>query len=169
MLDKPDLTDAMIVEQLRQGWHLEHDEQIQAMAARVEELGRLAAAQRLPVVLCHADIHAANLLVDRGGRLFVVDWDDAIRAPRERDLMFVLGAAFGGRPVTGRQEALFWQGYGPADVNWPALAYYRYERAITDIDEFARAVLLRDDLSEAAKQSSDCSSTWAHSARRCAA
>lgn len=67
-------------------------------------------------------------------------------------LMFVFGAAFGGRPVTGRQEALFWQGYGPTDVDWPALAYYRYERAVTDIDEFARAVLLRDDLSEAAKR-----------------
>jgi spectinomycin phosphotransferase len=42
-------------------------------------------------VLCHADLHTWNVLVDGDGRLWLVDWDEAILAPRERDLMFLVG------------------------------------------------------------------------------
>lgn len=43
----------------------------------------------LDFVLCHADFHDANLLIDPTGRLFIVDWDEIILAPKERDLVFV--------------------------------------------------------------------------------
>lgn len=128
-------------------WH-GHAEQISALADRTDELGRLAAAQRLPAVLCHADFHAGNVLADREGRLFVVDWDGPLLAPRERDLMFVVGASFDERPVTAHQEALFLRGYGPVEPNWPALAYYRCQRALDDIAEFAQTIMFRPELSE---------------------
>jgi Ser/Thr protein kinase RdoA (MazF antagonist) len=42
-------------------------------------------------VLCHADLHTWNVLVDSVGDLWIADWDEAVLAPRERDLMFVVG------------------------------------------------------------------------------
>jgi len=63
-------------------------------------------------ILCHADIHAWNLLIDVNGRLYIVDWDTLIFAPKERDLMFV-GAGLGGNGHSlQEEETLFYQGYG---------------------------------------------------------
>jgi len=109
---------------------LAHDAEIEKLLARVEELAPVAAAQRLPHVLCHADIHTNNVIVDPTGGLHVVDWDAPIISPRERDLMF---ASWEG----ARHEELFWQGYGPYEVNWPAMAWYRYARLVEDLVEFA--------------------------------
>lgn len=84
-------------------------------------------------VLCHGDIHGWNLLIDGDNRLYMVDWDTLIFAPKERDLMFV-GCGLGGNGHTlEKEEELFYQGYGQTGVNPVALAYYRYERIVEDI------------------------------------
>ena len=44
-------------------------------------------------VLCHSDIHGGNILIADTGELYVVDWDDPILAPKERDLMFIGGGS----------------------------------------------------------------------------
>lgn len=97
---------------------------------------RLAAdlvSQPREFVVCHADLHAGNVLIDAADRLFIVDWDTPVRAPKERDLMVPGGAqGFGGR-TAAEEEALFYQGYGPTAVDPAALAYYRCERIIQDI------------------------------------
>ncbi len=84
-------------------------------------------------VVCHADLHAGNLLLDGGSRFYIVDWDDPILAPRERDLMFIGGGqGFIGR-TPQEEERLFYEGYGPVQVDPTALAYYRCERIIQDV------------------------------------
>jgi hypothetical protein len=82
---------------------------LQAALHRAERLGRAVAAARPELVLCHADLHLANLLVDAEGRLWVVDWDGLQLTPRERDLLFATGPngrgswrATGPSPWTGR-------------------------------------------------------------------
>ncbi|WP_210398651.1 hypothetical protein, partial [Neisseria sp. HMSC066B07] len=35
-----------------------------------------------------------------------------------------------------REEALFYEGYGPGDLDLVALAYYRYERIVKDLLEY---------------------------------
>ena len=125
----------------------DRDAEIAGLADHAERLGRLARDERRPHVLCHADAHTNNLLVDGHGRLHVVDWDEPVRAPRERDLMFVTWALTG-----ARDEALFRSGYGPLDVNGPALAYYRYERLVSDLAEFAHQVFDRDDFGEESRR-----------------
>src|SRR5688500_17753611 len=49
-----------------------HRDEIAVAADRAERLGRVVAAARPELVLCHADLHLANLLVDDQDRLAVV-------------------------------------------------------------------------------------------------
>ncbi|MCA0456150.1 MAG: aminoglycoside phosphotransferase family protein [Chloroflexi bacterium] len=111
---------------------------------RTRELGDSLRGQSLPTVLCHADIHTANLLLDAAGQLFVVDWDQPIIAPKERDLMFVAGIEV----AEGNQQAFF-KGYGQVDINWTALAYYRYEWVVQEFADYAERTFLAQEADEA--------------------
>lgn len=84
-------------------------------------------------VLCHSDVHAGNILIDHQDNFYIVDWDNPILAPKERDLMFIGGAqGFRGHTLE-EEEILFYKGYGSVVINQTALAYYRFERIIDDI------------------------------------
>jgi spectinomycin phosphotransferase len=112
---------------------------IGSMVERAEELGARLGAKPFARVLCHADIHAANLLVADDGRIFLVDWDGPMLAPRERDLLFVIGGGIT-RKVTPQEEAWFFEGYGQVGIDREAIVYYRYERVLEDIGEIGRSV-----------------------------
>lgn len=108
----------------------------------VERAGRLAVALRerpRPFVLCHTDLHAGNVLLGEDGALAIVDWDEAIFAPKERDLMF-MGGGIGGIWNSAREEARFYEGYGPVEVDGAALAYYRNERIVADLAAFGQQI-----------------------------
>jgi spectinomycin phosphotransferase len=96
------------------------------------------------LVLCHTDLHAGNVLISEDGAFYILDWDNPLFAPRERDLMFIGGAQgfIGDTPED--EETYFYQGYGPVDIDPVALAYYRFERIIEDIALFCQQLLLSD-------------------------
>ena len=131
-------------------WHERRDE-IHTLVERAEELGRRLAQRAPAFVLCHADIHTANVLLDAGGLVWIVDWDDTVLAPKERDLMFVVGGGINDRLVGPREEELFFQGYGATTLDPLALAYYRYAWAVSDISEFGAQVFFRPDLGRVTK------------------
>ena len=112
-------------------------EQIRHLVARAESLARVLRDRPPRLVLCHSDIHAGNVLITRAGTLHLVDWDEPVFAPRERDLMFV-GGGVGGIWHSQRETELFYRGYGPVEVDPVALAYCRYERIVRDIAEFCQ-------------------------------
>ncbi len=112
---------------------------------RADQLGDESADCPLEPVLCHADVHAGNVLIDPGGIIYLVDWDGAIFAPKERDLMFIGGGYWGGGGTAERVEALFYRGYGSARIDPVALAYYRYGRIVEDIAIFCERILLGDE------------------------
>lgn len=116
--------------------------EILALVARTEQLAATLQTQALEFVVCHTDAHAGNVLVADTGAFYIVDWDNPILAPKERDLMFI-GGGQGFVGYTAQEEtARFYQGYGPAAINSVAVAYYRYERIIQDIAAFCEALLL---------------------------
>ncbi|HMT20224.1 MAG TPA: aminoglycoside phosphotransferase family protein [Promineifilum sp.] len=95
-------------------------------------------------VLCHSDIHAGNVLIGKDDNLYIVDWDQPIFASRERDLMYPGGAqGFTGHSPE-EEEVLFYEGYGPTEVDMIALAYYRAERIVEDIAVYCEELLLSD-------------------------
>jgi len=98
-------------------------------------------ARSLPFVLCHADLHAGNLLITPGGDFYIIDWDTALLAPRERDLMFI-GSGLGFAGLSAPNEPpLFYPGYGDNGIDAAALAYYRYARIVEDLAIFCEQLL----------------------------
>jgi spectinomycin phosphotransferase len=105
-------------------------------------------------VVCHADPHHGNLLLEpdtfagAGDGVWLVDWDDAVLAPREADLIFVVGGVFSFAPITSSEVDSFFEGYTPAsggvtrrDLDPTRLTHYRSTRALTDFLDFADDVL----------------------------
>ncbi|MBA2558121.1 MAG: phosphotransferase [Chloroflexi bacterium] len=123
---------------------------IEQILARAESLGALLRSKRFESVLCHGDIHAGNVLVGDDGRIHLVDWEAPLIAPSERDLLFVLGSLIA-RAVQPAEELLFFDGYGPVDVDPDAIVYYRYERVCEDLAEFGRSVFLDPHVSESVR------------------
>lgn len=113
----------------------------------------LALQTRSPeFVVCHSDLHAGNILIDRNDSLYIVDWDNPILAPKERDLMFSGGGQFGDGRTPQEEEALFYRGYGRTPVDPIALAYYRYERIIQDIAVYCEQLFLTTEGGEDREQ-----------------
>jgi spectinomycin phosphotransferase len=130
----------------------QHRDRIIHLTGRTEALGSLlrqtldeAGGHAPGFVLCHGDIHTHNLLAEPGGRLRVIDWDEALLAPRERDLMFVVGSPIGLAPGE-RERAHFEAGYGRFDIDPVRLAYYHLDWACQDLSGYAEQVML-DDIS----------------------
>jgi spectinomycin phosphotransferase len=100
---------------------------------RAEQLAHTMASRPMELVVCHTDMHPGNLFIDKGGTLFIIDWDYPMLAPKERDLMFI-GGGQGFKPyIAEQEETLFYRGYGQSQLDPVALTYYRYERGITDL------------------------------------
>lgn len=114
------------------------------MIERTEKLASMLKEQPLEYILCHADIHGWNLMTDREGTLYVIDWDTLVFAPKECDLMFIgAGIWDSGRTAT-EEEALFYKGYGQTNINLDAISYYRFERILKDIAEYCEFIFLSD-------------------------
>lgn len=113
-----------------------------------ERLAAVLQSRTLPVILCHTDLHAGNLLITAAGAVCVVDWDNPILAPKERDLMFIGGGLLGDWYSPDEEIALFYRGYGHAPVDPVALAYYRSERIVQDIAAFCQEILSPDHSQE---------------------
>jgi len=131
----------------------ERQDQMYRLMTRTLALGRELLAVPREFVLCHSDIHTANVLVASNGALHIVDWDQPVFAPHERDLMF-FGAGLGN--LTGGADDVehFYEGYGPTKIDRTAFAYYRYAWVMQDWVACGAEVLLHDDLGETTRRHS---------------
>jgi spectinomycin phosphotransferase len=122
---------------LRSCW-VAHQSTIHTVLTSLEKLAGVLRSRTLPSVICHGDLHPRNLIRDRAGRVFVIDWDEVMLAPKERDFIFI-------RPP---HAAAFFQGYGQAEIDWVALTYFLWERVVQDLIEYTRNVWFRQDWGE---------------------
>jgi spectinomycin phosphotransferase len=120
----------------------EHQSIIHTVLNSLEKLAKILQSQSLPQVICHADLHANNLICNNAGNVFVIDWDEVMLAPKERDFIF----------VRQPHADAFFQGYGIAEIDWKVLTYYLLERVIQDLIECTRNVFLANHLGEEAKE-----------------
>jgi len=116
-------------------------DEINGLIERTEELVTKLQYQPLEFVLCHTDIHGGNILISDSDELYIVDWDNPLLAPKERDLMFI-GGGIDNIWKSEREEAVFYEGYGETEIDLKALAYYRYERVIEDLVVTGEQLLL---------------------------
>lgn len=119
--------------------------EILKLVERAEELALAIQTQPIDYVLCHADMHGWNLIIDKEGELYIVDWDTLIFAPVERDLMFIGAGIWDSGMKTAKEASLFYQGYGRTKINQDAMAYYRFERVIQDIGDYCEYIFLSDE------------------------
>jgi len=121
--------------------------EISRLIERTEELASELQSKPLELVLCHTDIHGANMLIRTDGQLpvlYIVDWDAPLLAPKERDLMFI-GGGIDNIWKNKHDESIFYEGYGKANIDFAMLAYYRYERVIEDLAAYGEQLLLTDE------------------------
>jgi len=79
-------------------------------------LGAVLAEQKLPMSITHGDLHFGNVIESTQHHLYVVDWDHAMIAPREHDLMY----------FSDEQLVAISDGYGRNLLeNKVAIRYYR--------------------------------------------
>ena len=122
-------------------------DEISQLVQRTEQLAARLQSRTLELVLCHSDVHGRNMLITADNQLFIVDWDNPILAPKERDLMFI-GGGIDNIWQSERDQARFYEGYGKPDIDSSALAYYRYERVIQDLADYGAQVMLSNEGSE---------------------
>ncbi len=128
-------------------------DEILDLVERSERLALSLQARSPRFALCHSDCHASNILVDADGALYIVDWDDPILAPKERDLMFIGGGQGFVGHTAQEEETLFYRGYGQTQIDPIALAYYRYERIVVDIAVYCEQLFLTSEGGEDREQS----------------
>jgi len=96
-------------------------------------------------VICHTDLHGGNLMMDAEGCLYLLDWENALIAPPEHDLIFFAGESNFGE--------VFWPNYvrqfPAAGIDPQILSFYLYRRALEDIADFILRILrLSDDFEQ---------------------
>lgn len=121
----------------------EHKLVIQRLVDRADALCNTIKEQPAKFVLCHSDIHAGNVLIKESREIYIIDWDEPIMAPKERDLMFI-GAGVANVWNEAQEAVSFYRGYGNTEIDHLILSYYRHERIVQDIAEYAQALLLTD-------------------------
>jgi spectinomycin phosphotransferase len=131
-------------------WH-SHRDQIRTLVDRADALARQLGAASPEPVLCHADLHTRNLLLEGEEQFWIVDWDETILAPKERDLMFFVGG-ISRELLEPHHTDLFFRGYGDTAIDPDALVYYRNVWALQDIGAYGEQIFFSPGLSEESRR-----------------
>jgi spectinomycin phosphotransferase len=119
--------------------------EILKLVDRAEALLMMIQKQPIDYVLCHADMHGWNLIIDKENALYIVDWDTLISAPKERDLMFIGAGIWDSGLTAAEEESRFYKGYSQTEINHDLMTYYRFERIIQDIGDYCEYIFLSDE------------------------
>lgn len=134
--------DSEISEKMSRAWRQRAPE-IELVRSRYLECAARFSFQKPDLVLCHADIHKANIMIDRVDAIQIFDWDEVILAPKERDLMFFIRDG-----QSAQETTAFLHGYGTKDIESMGLAYYRYDWVVQEFCDNGERLFFATNLSE---------------------
>lgn len=115
---------------------LPREAELRALLERTRELGERVRGLNPEMVLCHTDLWGANLMLDREGDLYVLDWETALLAPPEHDLFsFVDDARF------PRLLEVYERSFRPVDLHPDTFAFYILRRNLEDLAAWVLRIL----------------------------
>jgi spectinomycin phosphotransferase len=118
--------------------------------ARLEQLATAFArnADALDMVITHGDA-PRNVIEAPDETLYLIDWDDLLLAPRERDLWFHLGKV-GGEYYADSETLLkvYRQTFPDYQINWHAYDYYLLLRYFEDLEFLILNIIAEDSTDE---------------------
>ncbi len=115
---------------------LENKDKILIRIKELEELGDKLRSQNIDFVICHSEPHAWNTMIDKTGEVYLIDWDDSLYAPKEKDLNMI------------KDDQVKLDGYksvvGNFEINQEIIHYYQMEWNISEIDAWSNSLLFED-------------------------
>lgn len=112
---------------------LKYQDKIFDRIKKLTNLGEELRNKNLDFVICHGEPHIWNTMVDKNGQVFLIDWDDSLLAPKEKDLNMIKDdpkKLEGYKSVTGNME-----------INQEVVRYYNWEWNISEIDAWSNQIL----------------------------
>ncbi len=111
--------------------------------AELKEIQKIVKQQDIEFVNCHGDPTPSNIMLTPTGEVYLIDWDDPVSAPKEKDLVFLHhrspGVMKGYSSITGS-----------SDLNSHLIRYYEHLWNIHEIGGYGTLIL--DSGSESEKQ-----------------
>jgi spectinomycin phosphotransferase len=110
--------------------------------ARFEGIAADVRRLDLEQVITHGDA-SGNILKTGEGKLYLIDWDDLLLAPRERDTWFHVDDIGGGSHESNSQAFLthYRKTFPAYGVNWQVYDYYLHLRYFDDLYGFIANIL----------------------------
>lgn len=114
---------------------LSHQSKLNKHLDKFNELCVEVKRKKNNLVITHGDLIADNLICDKSGNIFIVDWDGARLSPPERDLWFFMGEF-------GQDFLKTYKKHNPQQkIDLDSLSFYMYKRYIEDIVYWANQIL----------------------------
>lgn len=115
---------------------LENKDKILKRIELMENLGKELRGSRLELVPCHGEPHKWNTMIADTGEVFLIDWDDSLIAPKEKDLNTI------------KDDEEIMKGYRSivenSHINKEVLDYYNLEWNISEIDAWSNSLFYED-------------------------
>ena len=105
------------------------------------EAWQLLSPSKDKIVVCHGEPSPGNIVVDKKGEVYLIDWDEPIFAPKEKDLMFF-----------EKTMKPFMSGYSAhsrdTTINDNVKAFYSHLWNINEVTDFGDRLLLNPGTEE---------------------
>jgi hypothetical protein len=106
--------------------------EIQSALQTITRLQTYAQSSQPNMVICHTDIHGSNLIRGHDGHLYLLDWENAMIAPPEHDLIFFAGE----KGFFDIFYPTYSRSFPAAQMDLRLLEFYFLRRALEDIADF---------------------------------
>lgn len=116
---------------------IENKDKIVNKLKKLEDLGDQLRAQNLDFVICHGEPHNWNIMVSDAGEVFLIDWDDSLFAPKEKDLGMIKG------------DSVAFDGYkhivGECTLNQDVFTFYDMKWNISEIEDWSSRIFSKEE------------------------